>query len=157
MTGEARELARYLGRWALGVAVLLVGAAWASVRVDGVVVGTAALTLAVAWWLANRPAAVPPAWEPPPTPLVEQPPAAQPDARALAHLLDLAQPGRGFSTRRVAEELAALAGSAPGGPPDARLSPALHRYLATLSDPAAVPPVLTRRELRAHLKELEDL
>lgn len=158
MTPAVRELLLGLVRWGVGVAALIGLASIVRIRLDPVALGGGALVVAVAWWLGNRPSAGAVDWPDPPSAPELLSPAAQPDARALARLLETAEPGRGFSTRRLAGELAGLASARlRGRTASEALSAPLARYLATLDDPDAVPPPLSRRTLRAHLKELEDL
>lgn len=168
MTPALRELVG-TGLRVAGVAVvavlvgLFVGAEPQPVGLVAVVVG-----VAVAWWLAGLPAADAMAWPKPPLPPGTLTARADPATDAWTHRLAGARPGRGFSTRRLAETLADIAEAKlmrrPGVDPDAvwasasdHLSPELARYLGLLADPEAVPPPLPRRTLRAHLAELEDL
>lgn len=163
-----RSLAGVLAR-TFGAAALVFGLSFfVGARVDPVILGGVALVAGVAWWLGEQPGAEPLVWPGPPEQPGQLSAAADAEARALSNLLSSAAPGRAFSTNRVAGRLAAIASARlvarhdadpaePLAAASAHLSPGLIGYLGTLDHPDVPPPALSRRVLRAYLKELEEL
>lgn len=107
-----------------------------------------------------------PRWERPEPPMPAAPFSADRQTRRTATMLANAQPGRAFDARPVAQQLATitadrlvrnrhLAAEDPLTEAENHLSPVLLAYLRAAEDDK--PPTLTRRALRAHLKEIDRL